>query len=268
MPRPQVGPSEVTLHDIHVIAVFQDGIVYRQVGIARIVLCHVLQLLVITVFRLLKLQVAQHTGEDALKTLCQLARVDHKDARIPVELATLHKHLGKLALRLLSERVHRVQIGLATQVTHLDITIAGLRTRRLHTHRQQHVVLGDITQTRLQTTHELSLVDHQLVRGRDNDVGIWLAALDAHIGPRHAGCRIAVHRLHQDVTLIHFGHLLLHQRQILLTRTDKYILKGDDLQEAIKGCLQLCTPYAKEINKLLRTVLTTARPQSETLSSR
>ena len=115
---------------------FQDGIVDGQVGIARIVLGHVLQLLLVGVVRVLKLQVTQHAGEDILEAQRQVSAVSDKHARIPVELATLHEHLGKTALGFLGKRLDAEHIGLTAQVTQLDISIARLWSRRFHAHHQ------------------------------------------------------------------------------------------------------------------------------------
>ena len=62
-------------------------------------------------------------------------------ARVPVELATLHKHSGKVALRFLGKRFHLIYVGLATQVAQLDISVAWLWSGGANAHCQQHPVL-------------------------------------------------------------------------------------------------------------------------------
>ena len=224
MPRAQVGPSEVTLHYVHVLAMFQDGIVDGQVGIAWVVLGDVLQFLLIGVVGILKFQVTQYAGEYLLKALGQVSSVRDKHTRVPIEFATLHEHLCKLTLRLLCERLHAEHLRLATQVAQLDIAIAWLRTRGLHPHHQQHIVFRHIAYPYLQTTGKRFLVHHHVVRRCYDNVGIRVYPFDTHVSPSYAGCRITVQRLYQNLVLIEVGQLLLDNGHILLTRTYIYVL--------------------------------------------
>ena len=98
-----------------------------------------------------------------LEVLNQVACVRYEDTRVPVELATLHEHLREVALRLFRERFYLVNLGLATQVAQLDIAIAGLRPCRLHTHRQQHIVLRHVAHAYVHAMGEGRLVEYQLV---------------------------------------------------------------------------------------------------------
>ena len=237
MPRAQVCPAEVALHDIDVAAVLEDGIVDGEVGIAGIVLGDIVELFLVAVGGVLDLEVAEHGGEDMLEGVGELAAVGHEDARIPIELATLHEHGGKLALGFLSERLDLEDVGLAAEVAHLDIAIAGLGARGLDTHGQEDIVLGDVAETRLEATHEGGLVDDELVGGGDEDVGIGIDATDAHGGPRHAGGGIAIDGLYEDVLFVDIGELLVDQREVFPAGTYIYILVRDDLDDAVVGGL-------------------------------
>ena len=175
------------------------------------------------------LQVAQDLGEDMFEADQQMAGIRDKQARIPIKLAALHKHLGKLTLRLLGKRLHLIHIGLAAHVTHLYVAIARFRTRGLHTHSQQHVVLRHIVEACFYAAYIRLLVDHQLIRRRNDDVGRLTRASDTHSRPGHAGCRIAVHGFNHHVTLGQLWQLLAHDGCILLRRTYKDIFAGHHL---------------------------------------
>ena len=268
MPRAKVCPSELALHDVDVVCVLEEGIVDGEVGIAGVVLLDILQLFVVVVGGLLELEVAQHTGEDALKALGELAGVGKEDARVPIELATLHEHLGKGTLGFLCERLDLEDVGFAAEVAHLDIAVAWLGARGLDTHGEEDIVVGDVVETCLYAADEGCLVDDELVSRGDDDVGIGVAALDAHVGPRHAGCRIAVDGFYEDVAFVDVGDLLLDEGEVLLTGADEDVLQGDDLGEAVERGLQLGASSAEEIDELLGAVLTAARPQATSFSSR
>ena len=92
-----------------------------------------------------------------------MKRIGDEDTRVPIELPTLHEHLRKLALRFLRERLHHIHVRLAAQVAQLDIAIARLRPRRLHAHRQQHVILRYIAKPYIETVDKPFLVENQLV---------------------------------------------------------------------------------------------------------
>ena len=136
-----------------------------------------------------------------LEGLNQMTGIRNEDTRVPVELPTLHKHRRKVALGLLRKRLHLEHLGLATQVAQLDIAITRLRTRRLHTHRQQHIVLRHIADTHVDAVIEGIEVQHQLVRRGHHDVRLRVAPQDTHRGPRHTGSRITMYRFQQDVLL-------------------------------------------------------------------
>ena len=52
-----------------------------------------------------------------LEGIGQVERIDDEDTSVPIELATLHKHRSKFALRLLGKRLDAVDVGLAAQFT-------------------------------------------------------------------------------------------------------------------------------------------------------
>lgn len=93
----------------------------------------------------------------------QVLGIRDKDTCIPIELATLHEHLGKVAFRFLCERLHLEHLRLAAQVAQLYITIAGLRPCRLDAHCQQYIILPDITYANINAMEERLFVEHQLV---------------------------------------------------------------------------------------------------------
>ena len=193
-----------------------------------------------------------------------MARVRDKDSRVPVEFTTLHKHGGKLAFGFLRKRLDTENVGLATRFAQLDIAIAWLRTGRTYAHSQQYVILGHVAETCLQTALELLFVHHHLVGRRNHDVGIGVDTLDAHISPCHAGGCITMDRLHQDTYVCQFGQLLLHQMQVILTRTHIYVFCRQQASKSVIGNLQLSTTSAEKIQELLWIVLPAYRPQPST----
>ena len=121
-------------------------------------------------------------------------------------------------------------------------------------------MLGDIVDTRLQTVHKRVFIHHQLVGRRNDDIGIGIGTLNAHIGPSHTGCRVTIDRLHQDIMLREIGQLLAHQLVILLTGTDKYILERYYFRKPIESSLKLSATDSEKVDKLFGTLLTTAWP--------
>ena len=194
------------------------------------------------------------------ESIVHLTRVRQEHTRVPIKLATFHEHLGKLAFRFLSKRLHLIDVGLTAQVAHLDISVARLRSCRYDADSQQYVVSRYVAQTNLHAIQESFFVHHQLVRWRDNDVGIGICSPNAYVCPGYTGCCIAVDGFHQDVVFAYLWHLFENHWQILLTCTYIYILLGYHLAEPVEGLLQLCTARSKEVQELLRTVCATAGP--------
>ena len=84
-------------------------------------------------------EVAQHRRQKLHETFTQIVHVAQEQASIPIKLATLHKHLSEVSIRLLSKRLNLIEVILYP-IAKLNITITRLRTRRLHTHRKQSLV--------------------------------------------------------------------------------------------------------------------------------
>ena len=141
MPCTHVGPTKIALHDKNIVTVLKDSIVDRQVRIKRVTLSHILHLLLIGIVGVLHLKITQYLWELHLEIIAQMLSIRDEDARVPIELTTLHKHLRKVTFRLLSERLHPIHIQFTALVAQLDVTIAWLWSRGLHAHDQQNIIL-------------------------------------------------------------------------------------------------------------------------------
>ena len=247
MPRTQVGPSEVTLHHAHALAALQHTLVDAQVGVRRVVLVDERHLLFDGVVGQMVVYAFQHLREQPAETVVQIAGVREDESRVPQELATVHEHLRKLTLRLLRERLHLVEVLFLQRLPLLDVAIARLRSRRLHTHGQQQVVMRHEVKSLLDVPIERLLVQHKLVRRHHHHLAVRIAAADAHVGPGHARSCAAVHGFHHQVLLVQVGQLLPHQWRILAVGADEDVLLGQYLGKTVEGLLQLRTAHAEEV---------------------
>ena len=110
-------------------------------------------------------------------------------------------------------------------------------------------------------------VHNGLVGGHHQQAGLWANTCDAMGCPCHTGCRVAIDRLGHDVIWCHFGQLLFYQMAIAFVCVDVDIGLWKHPLHAVIGLLKLRLSCAKEINKLLRMVLTAARPQPSSFPS-
>ena len=186
--------------------------------------------------RVALVEVAQHAGEEGAERVVEEARVGEKHTRVPVELATLHKHAGKFAVGLLCERLHAVDL-VAGHFAFLDIAVAWLRTGGLDAHREQTVVGAYEIEALAYVGEELLLVQHHLVGGDGQQAGILVGMIDAVARPRHAGCRVAVYGFGQDMVVVHLGQLFVHQVEVGRIGVDVYVVQRQHPPHAVKGLL-------------------------------
>ena len=163
VPRAQVGPSKTAFLDIDIVRLLQNAIVDRQIGELREILIDKIQFLIARDPHALFVNHAKHHWQYLLQTLYQITHIGEKHTRVPVKLSTVDKHLGKLPVGFLCERLHLIQILDAGLLAQLDITVARLRSRRLHTHRNQTVAHVGKLKALHHTLLEDILLDHRLV---------------------------------------------------------------------------------------------------------
>ena len=240
----------------------KHAVVHREVRELREILLDKGQLLLHRHHHILLVYQAQHNGQNTPQTVNEMLHIGQKDAGVPQELTTLYKYTGKIALGFLSERLHTIQALRLRFLTHLNIAIAWLRTRRLHTHGNQAVFLADKVQTVEHVATEGIIADDGLVGRYDNNTSVRTDMRNAIGGPRHTRRRIAGYRLRQNIIGRQLRQLLTNPMSILHLRTDINICARDETYEMVVGLLQLCTASAKKVDKLLGLLLTAARPQT------
>lgn len=111
---------------------------------------------------------------------------------------------------------------------------------------------------------ELVFLEHELVGGDDDDVGLWAACLDAVGGVGDAGRGVAPGGLGQDLVVGEEGELLLDEPDVAPIGDDVDVFSGDDFLKAVDGHLQERSPCAEEIEKLFRPVFTAEGPEAAT----
>ena len=178
----------------------------------------------------------------------------------------MDEQLREFAVGFLGERFYTEET-VAHLVAYLHIAVAGLGARRLHTHRQQSIVVADELESLADVLLEGFLVVNVHIGRRHDEIGIFALAQHTVTSPRHARCRIAVDRLRHEIVLRKVGQLFAHQVSIVLIGVDVYVFFRDDSGKPIVGLLQLCAARTKEINKLLGVFLTADGPKATTFAT-
>ena len=237
VPRTQVCPSEVALHHAHVLAALQHTPVDAQVGVRRIVLVDKCHLLFDGVLLQMDVYVFQHVREQPAEAMVQIAGVREDESCVPQKLAAVHEHLRKLALWLLRERLHLVEVLLLQGLALLDVAIAWLRSGGLHAHGQQQVVVRHEVKGFLDVPVEGLFVQHKLVRWHYHHLAVRIATADAHVCPGHTRGGASIHGLHHQVLFMQTRQLLSHQRGILVVGADEDVFLGEYLGKTVEGLL-------------------------------
>lgn len=119
-------------------------------------------------------------------------------------------------------------------------------------------MMGNKIECIVQILVERFFVQYQLVTGGDDDVRLHVSATHAHRRPGNTGCRTAINRLNHQILLAQRRQLVSNDRRILFVRTDKNILLGQNLGKPVENLLKLCTTNTKEVDKLLRFLVSAA----------
>ena len=260
VPRAEVGPSEVALHHIHVIALLQDAVVEAHIRERREVLLHEFVLLRYRPIGAREVEIRQHRRQERCQAFPEIFDICQEEARIPVPFTAVDEHLRKLAVGFLGESLYLIYIVLTRIVAELDIAIARFGSRGFHAHRQQTVVLSHEVEPLKDILLEDVLLEYSLITRCDDKIRLRVDMLNTVTGPRHARCGIAVNGLSHNMIAVDIGQLLHNIVQILLRGVDEDILLRNYLCKTFVSLLQLCTSDAEEIDKLLRLILAAARP--------
>ena len=145
-------------------------------------------------------------------------------------------------------------------LTHLYVAIAWLRTCRLYAHSEHMLLVAYKLEATLYGISKLLLAYYRLIGRHYDDIGIGVDIHNTMGTPCHAGRGIAVDRFGKQLYGAELGQLLAHNVGIQLIGVDIYILGWKNFCKPVIGLLQLCAPGAEEVDKLLRTFLTAARP--------
>ena len=214
MPCAEISPTEVTPHHTHILRLLQYSLINRKVRIRRKILHHIPSLSLKTIHILSLIEIAQHRRQKLHETFTQIVHVAQEQPSIPIKLATLHKHLCKIPVRLLCKRLHLIEVILHP-IAKLDITIPRLRTRRLHTHRKQPLVTLNKLQSLQHITFESLLIKHNLIRRRSNQTTIRIKERYSVVSPRQTWRRVTINRFSQNLILTKLRQLLTHQVPII-----------------------------------------------------
>ena len=203
-----------------------------------------------------------HFREESTEAVVKIACVGKDESCIPQELARLHKHLGKVALRLFGERLDRIDIRVAGGLAFLYIAIAWFRACGFDSHGEQLVVMGDEVECLGHVLEEGVVVEYKLIGGCDNHHAIDVTTTYTHVGPCHRRSRTTVDRFYHDVLLMQVFKLLAHNWSVLTIGTDDDVILGQYACKAVESLLELCSSYSEEVNELLGHAFATARPQA------
>ena len=214
MPCAEISPTEVTLHHTNILRLLQYSLINRKVRIRRKILHYIPSLSLKTIHILSPIEVAQHRRQELHETFTQIVHVAQEQPSIPIKLATLHKHLSEVSIRLLCKRLHLIEVILYP-IAKLNITITRLRTRRLHTHRKQSLVTLNKLQSLQHVTFESLLIKHNLIRRRSNQTTIRIKERYSVVSPRQTWRRVTINRFSQNLILTKLRQLLTHQVPII-----------------------------------------------------
>lgn len=170
VPRAEVGPSEVALHHIHVIAFLQDAVVEAHIRERREVLLHEFVLLRYRPIGAREVEIRQHRRQERCQTFPEIFDISQEEARIPVPFTAVDEHLRKLAVGFLGESLYLIYIILTRMVAELDIAIARFGSRGFHAHRQQTVVLSHEVESLKDILLEDVLLEYSLITRCDDKI--------------------------------------------------------------------------------------------------
>lgn len=155
-----------------------------------------------------------------------------EDPRIPVELAGLKEGLRQLEVGFFGEAL---DLADGVVVRDLNVAVARVGARGFDAHGQQGVVPVGELEAFADDRAEIVLVEDQVIRRRDDHLGIGVLP-EQRIGRiGDAGGRIAADRLAEHLFLPDFGDMLQHQILVFVVRHDEEIPGGDDFCEALVG---------------------------------
>jgi hypothetical protein len=89
-------------------------------------------------------------------------------------------------------------------------------------------VLGNETESSFHVTLVLLLVLDELVRGSDDDVGMWTLFGDDYRSPCYSRKGTSSEGFFQDVNVIDLRKLLVDERQVLDIGGDVYVFRVDE----------------------------------------
>lgn len=199
---------------------------------------------------MLSVEGAQYGGHQLVERVESATRIGEEHTGVPVELAHLHEHTCKLALRLLRERLHLMHT-LLTFLAKLYVSVSRFGTRRLDAH-GEHIVVGSHKfEGAFKASLKPVLPYNRKVRRRDEDACVTALVEDAVRSPYHARCRAAVDRFGEQPLVRKFGQLLANNALVVLIRDHIYIFFWQQACKTIIGVLQQCTTHSEEVDELL-----------------
>ena len=111
------------------------------------------------------------------------------------------------------------------------------------------------------------IANNSLVRRHHNNIGIGIDIEYAACTPCHTWGSVTVDRFGKQLYGGKLRQLLAHYVGVSLIGIDKNVFWWKNTGKPVVGLLQLRATASEEINKLLRILLTTARPKTATLTS-
>ena len=111
------------------------------------------------------------------------------------------------------------------------------------------------------------LLQDQVVCRSDQDVSVGILRVDMICRPADTRCRIAAHRLQEDLPWGQLGELLQHKVSVDSVGDDDKVLLRDYLREAIISHLKKGATCGEDIEELLRLGLTAIWPKAAAYAS-
>ena len=260
-PGAHVTPAEIRRESIYIVRLLHHGIVNRNLLACREDLSHNGSLAVGKERRCHLIHLLSDRRSKRTQRLHDSRNIPDEDTGIPEIIAGSQILLGHLQRRFLAERLHRADLRTLKSIQSSDISIAGLRTRRLDAKGDDTLALCSKVQGLADNPPELLHIQHQSIGRSHNNICRRILLLDLPAGIGNARRCVACTRLSNDVLHRNLRQLLTHHSHIRLAGHHPEIRHRADAGEPLHGHLDHSPATAHHIDELLRIFRCTHRPE-------
>ena len=144
----------------------------------------------------------------------------------------------------------------------LDVAVVGLGAGGVNADGEEPVALGGRFEGGDDGVAELLLADDQMVGRRHDHCGVGILLVELVGGVGHAGGRVALVGLQQDILLRNLRQLFVDQAGVTLRRDDEDVFRRNDRGIAVESHLQERPADAQDVDELLGTGLAADWPEA------